>query len=51
MMSRPDHTRKEVSRSYARTVTAKREPGATATCCAGSQPEGTAVKLAGYRPA
>jgi SAM-dependent methyltransferase len=47
-MSNPDHTRKEVSRSYARAVTAKPAPDAAATCCARSQPKGAAVKLAGY---
>ena len=48
-MSNPDQTRKEVARSYARAVTANPVPGAAATCCAGSQPKGAAVKLAGYR--
>lgn len=50
-MSNPDHTRKEVSRSYARAVTSKPPPGAAATCCAGSESKGAAAKLAGYRAA
>ena len=47
-MSSSDATRKEVSKAYARVVTAEPAPGARAGCCGPPAQKGAAVAQAGY---